>query len=161
MTRITLISLFLIATSATAQAPTAADQILEMYNSRFEGFQTAATAEAKADAYVADIVDGAVWMPQGGDPVRGKKAVHDWAVNFFATWILEVSDGEEEPIIVGEKFAIKRWVGNGVYEERATGRRIPYSQNYVDILEKQSDGTWKLTTHIWNNNNRLPSIWSE
>jgi hypothetical protein len=85
----------------------------------------------------------------------------DWAVNFFATWILEVSDGEEEPIIVGEKFAIKRWVGNGVYEERATGRRIPYSQNYVDILEKQSDGTWKLTTHIWNNNNRLPSIWSE
>jgi hypothetical protein len=58
MTRITLISLFLIATSATAQAPTAADQILEMYNSRFEGFQTAATAEAKADAYVADIVDG-------------------------------------------------------------------------------------------------------
>ena len=152
---------FVAAANGTAQEPSVDDQIMEMYGNRLDNFQSAATAEARADAYVADIVDEAVWMPQGGEPVRGKKAVHEWAVNFFATWILEIDGGEFEPIIVGENFAIRRWVGNGAYEERASGRRIPYSHNYIDILQKQSDGSWKLASHMWNSNNRLPSIWSE
>jgi ketosteroid isomerase-like protein len=161
MAKVLGVVLLLFSISTLAQSDSIGQQIQSMYDSRLERFQTAPTPEAMADAYVADIVDDAVWMPQGGAPVRGKTDVREWAVDFFATWILEITNSEFEPIIVGEDLAIRRWVTNGVYVERSTGRRIPFSQKYIDILEKQPDGTWKLESHMWSSNDRDPSIWVE
>ena len=153
--------LILVAINVVAQERESESRITAMYESRLKTFQMAPTPEAMADAYVADIVDDAVWMPQGGPPVRGKPAVRKWAIDFFATWILEIDDSEFEPMNVGEKIAIRRWVTNGTYVERSSGRRIPFSQKYIDVLEHQSDGSWKLESHMWSSNDRSASIWSE
>ena len=150
-----------VAITVVAQEREAESRIAAMYESRLKAFQTAPTPEAMADAYVADIVDDAVWMPQGGPPVQGKPAVREWAIDFFATWILEIDDSEFDPINIGENIAIRRWVTNGTYIERSSGRSIPFSQKYIDVLERQNDGSWKLESHMWSSNDRYASIWSE
>jgi ketosteroid isomerase-like protein len=112
-----------------------------------------------ADAYVEDLTEDAVWMPQNAPPVRGKAAVHAWAEEFFGQYILEIDSQEVEPLQIGEKLAIRRFVSTGTYVERESSRRVPFDQKYIDVLEKQPDGSWKLTSHMWSSNNKEASIW--
>ena len=161
MLRFLLILICFSAVDAHAQSGSEEQKIQSMYEARLHKFQSAPTPEAMAAAYVEDIVDDAVWMPQGGAPVRGKDAVREWAVSFFATWVLEISGSEFEPMNIGQDLAIRRWITNGNYVERSTGRRISFSQKYIDILERQADGSWKLESHMWSSNDRNPSIWAE
>ena len=150
-----------VVTNAYAQEPTDEQQIRAMYAYRIERFQTAPTPEAQADAYVADIVEDAVWLPQNAPPVRGKESVRKWSVGFFSQWILEIGSCETEPMLIGDGIAVSRFLCSGTYVERGTGRAVPFTQKYVDVLQKQTDETWKLESHMWSSNDKLASIWSE
>jgi len=161
MNKIILIGFAFFAISANSQEPANESQIQAMFEDRLARFQGAPTPEAKADAYVKDVVDNAVWLPQSAPPVRGKEAVRTWSVDFFSKWILEIDSCEIEPMLIDEEMAVRRFSCNGTYVEIGSERRIPFSQKYVDVLQKQSDGTWKLESHMWSSNNKLPSIWSE
>lgn len=134
-------------------------EIQDMYASRLASFQSASTPESQADAYVLDVTEDAVWMPQNAPPVRGKTAVHAYIEEFFRTYVLEIESQEIESLDAGSELAIRRFLTSGTYVVRETGERIPFDQKYIDVLKKQPDGSWKITLHMWSNNNTEPSIW--
>ena len=161
MVRLISVLLIVIGSGASAQSVSSEAEIQAMYESRLNKFQTAPTPEAMADAYVADITDDAIWMPEGSPIVRGRDNVRDWAVWFFSTWKLEIGDSVAEPMLIDGNTAIRRWSSNGTYENKATGERVPFSQKYVDILRRDETGRWRLECHVWSTNNRDFSIWTQ
>jgi ketosteroid isomerase-like protein len=161
MNKSAFLILALFATSSYALEATIELQIQSMYEKRLERFQTAPTPAARADAYVADIVENAVWLPQNAPPLRGREAVRKWSSDFFTRWTLEIDSCEYEPMIIDEKIAVRRFTCSGTYIDRDDGRRIPFSQKYVDVLQMQPDRTWKLESHMWSSNDKQASIWSE
>lgn len=134
-------------------------EIQAMYASRLDSFQSAPTPEAQANAYVSDVAENAVWMPQNAAPVRGKAAVRAYIEDFFRAYVLEIDSQEIESLDAGSELAIRRFLTSGTYVIRATGERVPFDQKYIDVLRKQPDGSWKLTLHMWSSNNSEPSIW--
>jgi ketosteroid isomerase-like protein len=148
-----------LSTTAFGQERQEAIEIQSMYASRFNSFQSASTPEAQADAYVLDVADDAVWMPQNAAPVRGKAAVRAYIEEFFRTYILETDSQVIESLDADGELASRRFMTDGTYVIRATGKRVAFDQKYIDVLKKQPDGSWKITLHMWSNNNSEPSIW--
>jgi ketosteroid isomerase-like protein len=130
-----------------------------MYKTRLSSIVGAADPARAADAYVRDLADDAVWMPPNMPAVRGKPAVLAWAREFFRQYELQIGEQKIDPIEIGGTVAIRRFTSTGRYVPRDGGPAVPFDQKYVDVLRRASDGTWKLSAHMWSSNDPGPTIW--
>jgi len=93
-----------------------------------------------ADAMMAIIAEGVVYMPPGSQPFVGRESIraffkrHPWDT-------LAETPAEIEGRV---DFAIVR----GKYTGAAQG--MPLSGYYLEVWQKQPDGVWRITRKVWN-----------
>jgi uncharacterized protein (TIGR02246 family) len=64
---------------------------------------------------------------------------------------------QTETTDVSGNWAYSRWTCAGTLAPKAGGKPVREEFKCVDIFRKQQDGTWKMTLHIWNGNEPLPT----
>ncbi|MHA2101700.1 MAG: YybH family protein [Candidatus Kariarchaeaceae archaeon] len=101
------------------------------------------------DGYVALFANDAVQMPYDAPIIVGKDAIHSEAKEFFANNTLKLTDTVEDTKVSGD-WAIVR----GRYTDVITpndGSAVETAEGkWVVIYQRQSDGSWKINTEIWN-----------
>ena len=102
-----------------------------------------------AEAFISFVMEDAVWLPPNSVRVDGRARVHGLilpfteAKDFSEDWqvadIEVAGDGKTAYVIGTYEFSLKDAEGNTVSE---TG-------NFLDILKKQADGSWKCAVATW------------
>ena len=143
MSRISLVSvalLLVISFVAPVWADPLADEMASM-NARWDADINNADFDALLPMYAAD----ARLMPPGAQPVTGAMAVR----NFFAGRGRSVRNHKLELVDVlligSHAYVTSHFTATLVANEKAT----PISGSTVRLLEHQSDGQWKIKSHIF------------
>jgi ketosteroid isomerase-like protein len=135
--------------------------IEEMLSERFNEFQNSTDPNLKAQIYVKDVDNDAVWMPPNSKLIRGKEEIRNWGEWFFSNYKLVLDPKEqyfEEPVIDGN-VAYRRFTSGGYYIVISSGDSVRFHQKYIDTFKK-INGSWKITTHMWSSDNLDVSIWN-
>ena len=99
-----------------------------------------ADAKRDTDAMMALLAESVVFMPPGSQPLVGRESVR--ALFKLHPWdTLKETPAEIEG---RADFAIVR----GSYSGTAQG--MPLAGFYIEVWQKQTDGTWKITRKLWN-----------
>ena len=140
MTRISLISFALILIVSQALADPLADKLMSM-NAQWDAAINNADFDALLPMYTAD----ARLMPPGAQPVIGAMAVR----NFFAGRGRSTSNHKLELVDVSlmgsHAYVTSHFTATYSANEKAT----PISGSTVRLLEHQSDGQWKIQSHMF------------
>lgn len=111
-----------------------------------------AIAEGDVDGYVALWIEDMILMPPNNAIVEGKEAARRWLQPYFGQFrIKEILSLDEIEVSCDWAFA------RGTYEFQAIPKTeseaIRTSGKFIYILERQPDGSWKITRGSWNHNN--------
>ncbi len=109
------------------------------------------TNAGDAENWLTLITDDVLWMVPNQSTLTGKEAVRGRVQPFFdeldmehVTTVLEVEVAAEWAFARGNyKFRVIPKTGGETSEEIG---------KFIHILERQSDGSWKITRAIWNQN---------
>lgn len=144
MTLLPVPVLFLVVLAAigcsTKPAPsgTGARQAIEATVSRY----VAASNRGDVDALMKMYVEDAVLMPPDHEPIQGREAIG-------AFWRQGTDQGLEVSTIRVDTDGRLGYMA-GRYRLPATSDEPADSGKYLMCLERQADGSWKLTADMWN-----------
>jgi len=93
-----------------------------------------------ADAMMQIIAEGVVYMPPGSQPFVGRESIRA----FFKRHPWETLAETPAEIEGKSDFAIVR----GKYTGTAQG--MPLSGYYIEVWQKQPDGSWRISRKVWN-----------
>lgn len=111
-----------------------------------------ATATKGADGYVSFFVaDGAV-LPPGAPAVEGKDAIRQWIQKELDEFTLEGGRFVPGPLNVANGWAIRRFSIAGKRVSKKGGEPVQVNNKYMDVLQKQPDGSWKFVYRMWSSN---------
>ncbi|MEX2512740.1 MAG: DUF4440 domain-containing protein [Cyclobacteriaceae bacterium] len=118
-----------------------------------------AMSQARADAFNEGNAEGiarhftetAYLMPPGGPNKVGISAVEVYYQEIFDEYHTELESGYEEVKVDGN-LAFGRGFAKVTLFSKSNDDTLYATSKYLNILEKQEDGTWKTTHDIWNNN---------
>jgi uncharacterized protein (TIGR02246 family) len=92
--------------------------------------------------------EDAVLMPPGKEEIRGIESIRSNYENIFETSMLDLSPEEEELVVENQLAVFKgRTKGKVILKSDSATRLV--NDKFVMIL-KQQDGTWRISTLIWN-----------
>ena len=99
--------------------------------------------------YLEFFVDDLVLLPPGSSAVQG----HDAALAFYNdVWggvtLITVNYHTPEIMLEGD-MAVRRYVGSAEFRIDAESAPVSGSGRYIDILQRQSDGDWRIVWHTW------------
>jgi len=116
---------------------------------------SAARAEAfnngNAAAIAIYFTDDAYLMAPGGETLRGQKAIEEYYQIIFDEYHTELESGYEDVKVDGD-LAYGRGFAKVFLRPKSGGEPIFSTSKYLNILERQADGTWMTTHDIWNGN---------
>lgn len=122
----------------------AIEKIREVSKARAEAFNN-----GDAEAIAVHFTDDAVLMPPGQPSMRGQKAVEDYYQSIFDEYHTELISEYREVDLAGDLA-----YGRGHARVKLipkNGNDTIYSESeYINILKRQADGSWKTTHDIWN-----------
>ncbi len=118
----------------------------------------AASVAGDLEAIAALVTDDFVRMPQDEPATVGKEAYIDSLRDFFETYSLEDSKNEiVEARICGDRAAVSgNWRGTVV--PKAGGEPFQATGKWIDIRERQADGTWKFSQVSANSDAPWPAL---
>ncbi len=120
--------------------------ITEMSNARAKAFN-----EGDAKEIARYFSDDAYLMAPDGATKRGPEAVAAYYQSIFDEYETELESGYEEVKVDGD-LAYGRGFAKVTLHPKDGGETIHGESKYLNILEKQADGTWITTHDIWNDN---------
>ena len=88
-------------------------------------------------------------MPPGTSSMVGRDAVEAYYQTIFDEYYTELESGYKE-VEVNGKLAYGRGYAKGKLTPKAGGETTSSEAEYINILKKQPDGSWKTTHDIWN-----------
>ena len=111
-----------------------------------------ATATRGAEGYVSFFVADAAVLPPGMPAVEGKDGIRQWIQKELDEFTLQ--DGRFVPgaLKVGNGWAIRRFSIAGKRVPKKGGESVQVDNKYMDVLQKQSDGSWRFVYRMWNSN---------
>ncbi len=99
--------------------------------------------------YLEFFVDELVLLPPGLKAVHGREAALAFYDDTFGM-LTGLSVAYQKPeIIIEGNLATRRYVGNSKFQVDADSEPGSASGRYVDILQKQPDGAWRIVWHTW------------
>ena len=139
------------APAADVEADTAAIEAVR------EAEEAAATA-GNVDAFMALIADDAMNMQPNGPPVVGADAIREWLEGFMETFTIEFNRYDTDEVIVSGDLAVERF--SGVWTLTPTDGSDPVTETVkgLHVMQRQADGSWKITHDVWNTNEPLPGM---
>jgi len=116
---------------------------------------SAARAEAFNNSNAAEIAshftEGAVLMAPGKPTSKGREAVETYYQSIFDEYKPEL-DSRYVEIRVSGDIAYARGIAHVTLIPKNGSKTTTSTAKYLNILERQSDDTWKTTHDIWNSN---------
>ena len=103
-----------------------------------------------ADALIEELSDDVIFMPPGQAPAVGKSAVRAWyEATLTEASTVGVSVRERHVVVTGD-YGIEQ--GSYVWKVASTagGTETEIRGSFIAIWERMSDGSWKVTSDIWN-----------
>lgn len=129
----------------------------EKYNDDVETIKAISAARAKAfnEGNAAGIAihftDSAYLMAPETETLRGRNAIEAYYQKIFDEYKTELESGYEEVKVDGD-LAYGRGFAKVLLRPKSGGEPISSTSKYLNILERQADGTWMTTHDIWNGN---------
>ena len=140
--------------AAVEEAPMAAVTLEEM-SAIADDFE-AAIAAGDAAALLALHTGDSVRMPPNAEAIVGGEAILAAFEAMFLEQEMELSVTTEDVVGLGDHaVAWGTYVVTFPVEEDDP---LQESGKWMNLLEKQADGTWKIARHIWNTNGPLPEM---
>ena len=146
----TLLSLLLIAgctPTEPVEEATSTEADVEAIN-RVHDDHTTALNDGDTTAYIALLAEGAVLMPPNQPAVIGLAAIKEYRQTEFDQITLEVTRPSEEVEVAGD-LAFVRHTYAGTQTPKAGGETTELSGKGITILQRQPDGSWKITRYMW------------
>ena len=107
-------------------------------------------SEGDVDNYIKLFTEDAILMPADQEIVIGKENILIRAQSKFGAY---KDKGLEEVTTPHEIKVYGNWAYDlGLTTFKTRDNPTPYSNKYIRIWEKQSEGSWKLSRVIWNSN---------
>jgi len=125
---------------------------LEAINRASEEFVAAAKAndtEGLVSLYTADVV----LIPPNEPAAKGSEAVRVWMRSFFDQFTMEDFTISTEEITVADDWAFRSGTFAMTASPAAGGEQIEDAGIFIEIWQRQSDGSWKMVWDIWNSDN--------
>ncbi len=110
----------------------------------------AAVNTGDAERYLACFADDAIWMPPNEPLVAGKQAWTDANPDAFADFTLDLTAMHEEVQVVGDWAFVRNGV-TGTFTP-SEGDPVQVDGKGIWILQRQADGSWKISHTIRNGN---------
>jgi uncharacterized protein (TIGR02246 family) len=107
-----------------------------------------------AEAVTALFAEDAVLMPPGTLPLAGRQAIGRWWTRAAAEAPSSSTEVDSFEVVVMEEWAFDRGVYATVVDAGSEAERRVHG-NYLHVLRRQADGTWKIARAMWNH---LPSL---
>lgn len=140
--------IMLSAFGCSVQSDPVADEraIREMSNARARAFN-----EGDATAIARYFTEDAILMAPGSPPLQGPEAVEEYYQQIFDEYDTELTSSYQEIMVSGNLA-----YGRGTAEVRLIPKNgdpaITSVSKYLNILQRQDDGSWMTTHDIWNAN---------
>ena len=107
--------------------------------------------EAKMKLFTTD----AVLMPPGNSDVIGQQAIRAWHEKMWQGTKYQCSGTIDEVQVSGD-WGMVRGTFSGVFTP-ASGAPQPSSGRFLNTVQQQADGSWKIASGIWNSENPMSS----
>ena len=111
--------------------------------------------EGDAQGIARHFTEDAILMAPGKPASVGRQAVKAYYQGIFDEYITELDSYYEEVEVSGD-LAYGRGEATVRLTPRDGGNSTVAKAKYLNILRRQSDGTWKTTHDIWNSNETVP-----
>ncbi len=112
---------------------------------------TASIGAGDIERWVEAWVDDGIQMPPGESPVIGKPNILARNSAVFEPFQVTMTITNEE-VVAQNDWAFARGVYEASLTPKAGGDDLTIDGKYMTILQKQSDGTWKIYRDIFNSN---------
>jgi uncharacterized protein (TIGR02246 family) len=122
------------------------EEIVEMSDARAKAFN-----EGDAAAIAMHFTTDAILMAPGKAPQTGPEAVEAYYQEIFDTYHTMLESGYDEVKISGN-LAYGRGTAVVTLIPKTGGDTTTSTSKYLNILQKQNNGSWKTTHDIWNGN---------
>jgi uncharacterized protein (TIGR02246 family) len=136
---------------ANAQKPSAANAEDEAINALYREWSQAIVTRG-AEGYASYFVpDGAV-LPPNEPAAEGRQAIREWIQKSLDKTTVKdprLSFGE---LRVKDGWATRRFTMTGERVTKEGGAAVKFNNKYLDVLQKQADGTWRFVYRIYNSN---------
>lgn len=97
--------------------------------------------------YLEFFVDELVLLPPGRRAIHGREAALEYYNNTFGA-LTDFSIVYSQPeIIIDRNLATRRYIGSVKFQVGTDSEPGSASGRYIDILQKQADGTWRIVWH--------------
>jgi len=107
--------------------------------------------EGDAAGIAKHFTDNAFLMAPGTKTLRGQESIKIYYQTIFDEYETELESGYEEVKVDGD-LAYGRGFARVLLHPKNGGESLSSTSKYLNILERQADGTWKTTHDIWNGN---------
>jgi uncharacterized protein (TIGR02246 family) len=118
---------------------------------RISGERAKAFNEGDAAGIATHFTEDAYLMAPDFPTKRGQKAIQEYYQSIFDEYETKLESGYEDVKVDGD-LAYGRGFAKVWLKPKSGGEEMYSESKYLNILERQSDGTWKTTHDIWNSN---------
>lgn len=137
-------------------APSAAE-VRQAIEQAAEAFRTAALAE-DAEGIVAIYTSDAVLMPPNMPAQEGSAAIRTWMSDFFTQFTIDEFQLRTEEIEVAGDWAYRRGAFEMTTTPTAGGDPVQDAGKFIEIWQRQADGSWKMSHDMWNTDTPPPGM---
>ena len=139
-----VLALFVVLEAAAQQAEIAAIN-------RFYAEWNEALVKRGAEGYVSFFAENGAVLPPDGPGYEGKAAIRGWiqkTLDEFTTRDVRLVPGA---MTVAGGMATWRFTISGERVPKNGGSPVRFNNKYLDVLQKQPDGSWKFLYRMWSN----------
>lgn len=122
------------------------DAITAVSSARAEAFNN-----SDADGIAEHFTEDAILMAPGVPAMKGRDAVRDYYQFIFDEYEPELESHYVEVRVEGD-LAYGRGIAKVTLTPKDGTETLESASKYLNILQRQPDGTWKTTHDIWNGN---------
>ncbi len=113
--------------------------------------EVTAVVNGDTDACLGILSDDALFMPPDEATKHGDE-LRQWLRDFLEQCAIEVLHYEDEEFILSGDLAFHRFTIDWTVTPKADGKAVSSQLKGMHVLQRQSDGSWKLAREIWNAN---------
>lgn len=117
----------------------------------------AGVAAGDLTAAVEQYTDDAVRMEPGRPTLVGKEAILAWLQSQFDGYTFDGSAVIDEVMVLGPDWILRRNHGEFTATPKAGGEVIPFKESWLTLLQRQPDGSWKISRDIGKSD--MPEPW--
>ena len=110
-----------------------------------------AIAASDLSRFASLLDDSITVLVPGAPPIHGAQAYRDGVTPLFAAASVRWSVSPPTLLQVADRLAVVSYSGELITTAKTDGTSTTARYRYVDILRRQSDGTWRLFVHSFQN----------